>query len=92
MSEQLRELPPELVAIIREYSMPHFKYFREYNRLAKVCGPLPVLKEKLKDPAYLPIFQEYAEALLGWRAVKKLPITEENTAKFRRLISAIEHL
>ena len=87
-----RELPPEIVSIIREYSMPCFKYFREYNRLAKVCGPLPLLKEKLKDPAYLPIFQEYAEALLGWRAVKNLPMTEENSAKFRRLLSAIEHL
>ena len=87
-----RELPPELVAIIREYSMPRFKYFREYNRLAKVCGPLPLLKEKLKDPAYLPIFLEYEEALLGWREVKKRPITDENTAKFRRLMHAIKHL
>ena len=87
-----RELPPELVAIIREYSMPRFKYFREYNRLAKVCGPLPLLKEKLKDQAYLPIFLEYEEALLGWREVKKRPITDENTAKFRRLMRAIEHL
>jgi hypothetical protein len=92
MSEMLRELPPELVSLISEYSKPCFKYFREYNRLAKVCGPLPLLKEKLKDPAYLPIFLEYEEALLGWRAVKKLPATDENSAKFRRLMSAIESL
>lgn len=87
-----RELPPELVAMVREYCEPCFKHFREYNRLAKVCGPLPLLKEKLKDPAYLPIFLEYEEALLGWRSVKKLPPTEENSAKFRRLMRAIEHL
>ncbi len=86
------ELPPEIVAIVREYSMPCFKHFREYNRLTKVCGPLPLLKEKLKDPAFLPIFLEYEEALLGWRAVKKLPITDENSAKFRRLMRAIENL
>lgn len=87
------EFPPEIVAIIREYSLPSFKHFREYNRLARIVGPLPLLKEKLqKDPAFIVHFLEYEEALLGWRAVKKLPFTDENCRKFRRLINALHTL
>lgn len=32
------ELPEEIVAIIREYSKPRFKYFREYKRMLQWTG------------------------------------------------------
>ncbi len=86
------ELPTELLNIIHAYSKPCFLHFREYNRLAKICGPLPLLKEKLQDPAYLPTFLAYEEALMAWRAVKKLPTTPEHSDIFRRLMRAIESL
>jgi hypothetical protein len=30
------EFPPEILSIIREYSAPCFKYFREYKRILRV--------------------------------------------------------
>jgi hypothetical protein len=79
------ELPPELVAIIRDYSRPCFQHYREYNRLARICGPMPLFKERLQqDPGYLPRFLEYEEALIEWRAAKHLCDLE----KFRRLMTA----
>ena len=32
------EFPPEIVAIIREYSRPYFKYYREYKLMLKLCA------------------------------------------------------
>jgi hypothetical protein len=32
----IMELPEEIVSIIREYSRPRFKYFREYKRILKL--------------------------------------------------------
>ena len=32
------ELPEEIVSIIREYSKPRFKYFREYKRMLQWTG------------------------------------------------------
>ena len=45
------ELPDDILAIIREYSRPCFKYFREYNRIMVQSGIVrwPLLKKKLND-------------------------------------------
>ncbi len=32
------ELPDDVLKIIREYSCPCFKYFREYNSMLILCG------------------------------------------------------
>jgi hypothetical protein len=41
------ELPEEIVSIIREYSKPRFKYFREYKRVLEIKGvsDWPALRE-----------------------------------------------
>lgn len=63
------EFPPEIVALIREYSRPRFKYFQEYNRLVKVCGPMPHLKQKMCQ-GLLPNFLMYETAVVKWREPK----------------------
>lgn len=63
------EFPPEIVAIIREYSMPRFKYFREYERVMRLSGIVrwPLLKTALtKDHAVLPYLLAYEQALIEW--------------------------
>jgi hypothetical protein len=46
------EFPPEIVAIIRKYSEPCFKYFREYNRMVQYKGEWPAMRTMLEtDPA-----------------------------------------
>ena len=61
------EFPPEIVAIIREYSMPSFKYFREYERVMRLSGIVrwPLLKTGLaKDHTVLPYLLAYEQALI----------------------------
>jgi len=48
------EFPEDVLAIIRSYAKPRFKYFREYNKTLRILGKAvwPRLKEKLEsDPA-----------------------------------------
>ncbi len=46
------EFPPEIVAIIRKYSEPRFKHFREYNRMVQYKGEWPAMRTMLEtDPA-----------------------------------------
>ena len=49
------EFPPEILSIIREYSMPRFKYFREYKRILQVKGlsEWPALRDALNLPGVL---------------------------------------
>jgi len=32
------ELPDDVLRLIREYSRPRFKYFREYKHMLRLCG------------------------------------------------------
>jgi hypothetical protein len=32
------ELPDDVLSIIRAYSRPRFKYFREYKNMLRLCG------------------------------------------------------
>ena len=60
------EFPPEIVAQIREYSLPFFKYFREYKRILCLKGlsEWPALRERLqKNPsAVLPAMLAFETA------------------------------
>ena len=64
------ELPDEILAIIREYIRPRFKYFREYNRILRLTKMVswPVLKEKLSEDL-LPYLLAYEKALIEWYKV-----------------------
>ena len=60
------EFPPEIVSIIRQYSLPCFKYFREYKRILCLKGlsEWPALREMLqKNPgAVLPAMLSFETA------------------------------
>ncbi len=63
------EFPPEIVDLIRRYSEPCFKYFREYKRILRLSGRVswPLLKEGLsKDGKVLPRLLAYEKALIEW--------------------------
>jgi hypothetical protein len=42
------EFPPEIIDLIRQYSLPCFKYFREYNRMVMYNGEWPALRSMLE--------------------------------------------
>ena len=54
--EPTKELPDDVLAIIRAYSKPVFRYFKEYNEATRVLGytfsiaKLKRLKENMGDP------------------------------------------
>lgn len=62
------ELPDDVMRLIREFSNPCFKYFREYNRTLQIMGlkSLPKLKACLEtDPErILPSLHVYDDAHL----------------------------
>jgi hypothetical protein len=62
------ELPEDVLALVREFSRPRFKYFKEYNHALKVMGrnSWGILKEKLyTDAEYvLPALHLYLEAFV----------------------------
>ena len=76
------ELPPEIVAIIRKYSEPCFKYFREYNRMVQYKGEWPAMRSMLEtDPASvldaLDVFDQAAKAFIVSRRAFKWRRTME---------------
>jgi len=62
------EFPDDVLRLIRDYSRPCFKYFREYNRTLHIMGikSLPKLKTCLlvTPERILPALQTYAAAHL----------------------------
>ena len=62
------EFPVEIVAIIKEYSMPRFKYFREYKRVMRLSGIVrwPLLKKLLlaSGDKVIPYLLAYEKALI----------------------------
>jgi hypothetical protein len=61
------EFPPEILAIIREYSKPAFKYYREYNRALKLIHleNWLTLRERLNEEI-LPVLIAYLDAREAW--------------------------
>jgi hypothetical protein len=61
------ELPPEILAIIREYAKPAFKYFREYNLALKMIhlDSWITLRDNLNEDT-LPALMAYLKAREEW--------------------------
>lgn len=70
------ELPEDVLAIVREYSKPIFKYYKEYNHAIRLFGMKEwiVLKEKLHtEPEYvLPTLQIYQDVFMRKKHVYQL--------------------
>lgn len=70
------EFPPEIVSIIREYSMPCFKYFREYNRVLRIkyLSEWQVLRELLlkRPEEVIPVMLEFEAASHDYEPAKQL--------------------
>jgi hypothetical protein len=68
------ELPSEIVAIIRVFSRPRFKYFREYNRFVEMKREWPALRTMLQtDPGpVLPLLMLFEQFILEWVDSKRL--------------------
>ena len=64
------ELPDDVLQLIREYSRARFKYFREYNRMLKLCGfhEWIALREALqtKPNIVLPSIRAHEKAQTVW--------------------------
>lgn len=60
------EFPDEILSIIREYSKPRFKYFREYNRYVQFKYEWPALRTMLQtNPGpVLPLLALFERACL----------------------------
>lgn len=76
------EFPPEIQAIIRGYSLPRFKYFREYNRMVLYKGEWPAMRTMLEtNPVSvldaLEAFDQAAEAFIVSRRAFKWKKTME---------------
>ena len=74
------EFPPEILEIIRAYSRPYFKYFREYNRILRLCKlrVWPPLREALQTkPRVLAALRRYEKTQIAWlKMCKKYPQLE----------------
>ena len=64
------EFPPEIIAIIRQYYQPWFKYFREYKRTLELCSfkQWDALKQALqtKPERVLPAIRAHETAQSVW--------------------------
>jgi hypothetical protein len=71
------EFPPEIVDLIREYSRPCFKYFREYKRVMRLAGLVqwPLLKDNLlsQGDKIVSYVLAYERALIDWNKVSRDP-------------------
>jgi hypothetical protein len=70
------ELPAEIVGVIREYSKPVFKYFREYNAILKLLGlgSWKHLKDALRGTDaddLIVLVRIYMEALMETRRLQR---------------------
>ena len=67
------EFPPEILAIIRAFYQPCFKYFREYKRVLRQAGlaSWPLLKDALSKHGdkILSYALAYEKALIDWNKV-----------------------
>jgi hypothetical protein len=70
------ELPDDVLAIIRNYSKPAFRYWKEYNHVLKTFGikEHPQLKEKLRTnpQEVLPALLEYEDSFIQRTCMEKL--------------------
>ncbi len=71
------KFPPEILAIIREYSRPYYKYYQEYKRILRLCKlrTWPPLREALQTkPRVLIALGRYEKTQIAWlKMCKKYP-------------------
>jgi hypothetical protein len=64
------ELPDDVLKLIREYSRPRFKYFREYKSMLRLCGFqewVALLHALEVNPGrVLPILRAHEKAQTAW--------------------------
>jgi hypothetical protein len=72
------EFPPEILAMIRAFYQPCFKYFREYKRVLRQAGlaSWPLLKDALSHgDKILSYVLAYEKALIEWNKVSRRALT-----------------
>ncbi len=98
---QKMDFPPEIVRIIRDYSQPCFKHFREYNRIMwlTAMSDWPDLKMALQErpDEILPYLLSYENAQLEWlQVVRNHNITDgmcklmDRNREWESFIQAVE--
>lgn len=74
------EFPPEILEIIRAYSRPYYKYYRQYKRILRLCHlrSWPPLREALQTkPRVLPALHRYEKKQIAWlKMCQKYPQLE----------------
>jgi hypothetical protein len=64
------EFPEDILRLIRQYSRPCFKYFREYNTMLRLCGfhEWTTLRQALheKPEKVLPYIRDHEKAQTLW--------------------------
>lgn len=75
------ELPEEIVAIIREYSKPRFKYFREYKRVLDIKGvsDWPALRKGCSNSEVLQAMLAFERAAYLFERVKSFDEKDPET-------------
>lgn len=80
------ELPEDVLRIIRDYSKPRFKYFREYRRAVQLLGKdkWHPLKEKLQSNGdkIIPILLPYLDAYLETKMRRQALLDSVNPLPF----------
>jgi len=72
--ESKMELPDDVLAIIRAYAKPRFKYFREYNKAVQALGPIWYIeKYKLQqnEDKIITILLPYVDAYVESKLLRK---------------------
>ena len=74
------EFPPEILEIIRAYSRPYYKYYRQYKRILRLCKlrVWPPLREALQTkPRVLIALRRYEKTQIAWlKMCQKYPQLE----------------
>ena len=85
------ELPEDVLAIVRAYSKPVFKYYKEYNRTLKLnyLDEWTTLKEKINEEI-IPHLMAYQRAMEEWRLALRQENIMEIGSDFNRMVLSYE--
>lgn len=80
------EFPPEILEIIRAYSRPYYKYYREYKRILRLCKlrVWPPLREALQTkPRVLTALRRYEKTQIAWlKMCQKYPLQTDRDRQY----------
>jgi len=84
------EFPPEILEIIRAYSRPYYKYYREYKRILRLCKLrtwYPLRDALQTKPRVLIALGRYEKTQIAWRKMcKKYPQLDMRQRQYAVLI------